>query len=212
MQPSAGASAVSGLTNQRKPPTVLTKKQERLAQRIVAALVLAERSTGDARADHLREAAGLASDLRMTFPTSQNDDRPDVRGRSYGYRMAMRDVFAKAESGQEIRTAFRYHMNVVHKERLDPALLAEFGLDERTRHQQMEARRQAQATAAAVGRAAVVSGPVRARLRALSDAERLLSTLDTRGLEELSDKDRKAARVMAESIVAVASEVLRVTK
>lgn len=192
---------------------MLTKKQERLAQRVIAALVLAERATGDDRAACLREAAEHASELRMTFPTSKDDERPDIRGRSYGYRTAMADVFAKAESSQGIRSAFRYHSNNVHKLRVGAEALREFGIDERTRSEQWNDRRAAEHAAAKVGKAQqLTGGPVRGRLRPLVQAQQQLATVDPAGFAELSTSDRQKARALAEAISAVASEALRVTK
>lgn len=191
----------------------MTKKQERLAQQVVAALVRAETATGEQRANHIREAAVLASELRMTFATSKDDERPDIRGRSYGYRTAMAEVFEKAESSQEIRSAFRYHSNIVHKQRVGPEALREFGIDERTRNEQWNDRRRANQADAAVGRAQrVTAGPASAKLRELKQAERILAALHVEALGSLPAADKRRARALGASVAAVAAEILRVTK
>ncbi len=191
---------------------MLDKRQEKLAQKVVAALVLAESAKGEARANHIREAATNASVLRMTFETSKEDRRPDVRGRSYGYRTAMTDIYNQANTSKELRSAFRYHSNIVHKERVGPAALKEFGIDERTRAAQHNDRRVAQQAAAAVGRAQMLKGEPSAHLRPLEKAQQLLGTVNPSALGELQGKDRRRAQVLAKAVAAVAGEVLRVTK
>lgn len=191
---------------------LLTAEQEAHAKSLKELLGQAQSASGEARALLLKEAAEVASELRLSFPRSEDDPTPDVGGRSFAYQSVIRDVFAALEADTPLRNAFRYHMNNVMKRRVDPELLREYGIDVRTRLEQMEDQRRAQQAAAAAGRAIRSTLPADEQLRTLAQAQAMLSTVDIEGLAELEGAHRDDAAQIADTIITLAQRVLRVTE
>ena len=191
---------------------LLTAEQEAHAKSLKELLGQAQSASGEARALLLKEAAEVASELRLSFPRSEDDPTPDVGGRSFAYQSVIRDVFAALEADTPLRNAFRYHMNNVMKRRVDPELLREYGIDVRTRLEQMEDQRRAQQAAAAAGRAIRSTLPADEQLRTLAQAQAMLSTVDIEGLAELEGAHRDDAAQIADTIITLAQRALRVTE
>lgn len=191
---------------------VLTAEQEAHVKRLTDLLAEAKTAKGETRARLLREAAEVDSDLRLTFQRSTKDSRPDIGGRSFAYQATKRDIFAAIGASDALRDALRYHMNIVHKVRFPADVLAEYGMDERTRLEQMEDRRNAERAAVAQARLQLSPLPAREQLRQLEMAQAILANLDVEGLRVLEGDERARATRVAGDIATVAERVARVSE
>lgn len=101
-----------------------------LTRAATRALRKAVNSEGADRTRLLRQVADLLVDLRALYTDS--DGEPDWRGKSYAYRDAVRAIYAgaglSADTNDSTKTALRYHIGNVLRERLDEDTLKAVGL------------------------------------------------------------------------------------
>lgn len=86
--------------------------------------------SGDERTRAYRATADFLVELRGHFTDS--DGEPDMRGKSFAYRDAVRDIYAEAGLGSDpndpVKAALRYHVGNALRERLSVDELERYGL------------------------------------------------------------------------------------
>lgn len=109
----------------------MTRDQRRLMKSATTALrraIAAE--SGDERTRAYRATADLLVELRTHFTNS--DGEPDMRGTSFPYRDAVRDIYAEAgltsDPNDPVKAALRYHVGNALRERLSADELVAYGL------------------------------------------------------------------------------------
>lgn len=142
------------------------------------------RTSDEERTPILRALAEDLVSAREHF--TRDDGSPDWKGRSYPYRVWVRDVFADAGVPKDdlptIQAAIRYHVGAVLRARLDEDTLAEYGLIPRSPKERSRDRRQ--------GRTALLSALTSkdlagGALMALTAASTVLSKVEPRDLDDL---------------------------
>lgn len=141
--------------------------------------------------EEMRRAAGLLIDFRLLFADSSG--RPDLGGKSYGYRQAIADVVSDAgitpmEKGS-VMAAVRYHAGNILRDRYSADDLADYGLLPVKPVQRQQAERAANAKAL---RAAESGNEKITDLFEIQKALRMASNLlDSVELKKLPKVDRK---------------------
>lgn len=148
-------------------------------------------SDGD-RTRILRELADVLVSIRGLF--TRPDGTPDWKGRSYAYRVFIRDLYGDAgyqkDEMHTVQAAVRYHLGTSLRERLDADTLTEYGLVPLTpRERSRDHRVNRTATLSALTARDLHGGA----LLAISAAYTVLSRLEPRALDDLDDRERAVA-------------------
>lgn len=142
------------------------------------------RASEEERTPLLRSIAETLVEARSHF--SRADGSPDWKGRTYPYRVWVRDVFTDAgiprEQQPTIQSAVRYHVGAVLRDRLDDETLADYGLIPRSPRERSADRR---AGRSALLKALTSRDLAGGSLVALTAASTVLSKIDPADLDDL---------------------------
>lgn len=157
------------------------------------ALLKKYRRAGDGEGTRLlRDLAGVIVSIRGEF--QMPDGRPDWRGRSYAYRVYIRDIYTDAGCSKSemntIQAAVRYHLGGVLRERLDETTRTEYGF---VQESPKERSRSGQASRAATLNALMHRDMHGGALLGLTAAYAVLNRIEPESLDDMSDREREVA-------------------
>lgn len=151
----------------------------------------------------LRELAGALVDAREHF--QRPDGSPDWKGRSYPYRVFVREAYTDAgipkDEQPTVQAAVRYHVGAVLRERLDDDTLADYDLIPRSPRERSQDRRESRSALLSALTARDLDGGA---LLALTTAYTLVARVEPKGLDGL---DERTADVVAATLADLARRV-----
>lgn len=160
-------------------------------KRIISLLKKYARISEEQRTPLLRDLAEALVDARAHF--ERPDGSPDWKGRTYAYRVFVRDLYADAgvvrDEQASLQAAVRYHVGAVLRERLDDETLAEYDLIPRSPKERSADRRESKAALLSALTSRDLHGGA---LLAITTAYTLLSKI---GAEAMDDLDQRSADV-----------------
>lgn len=169
----------------------MTRSLTKTRSEVVALLKRYERAADEDRTPLLRTLAERLVDAREHF--SRADGSPDWKGRSYPYRVWVRDVFSDAGTAKNmqatVQSAIRYHVGAVLRDRLDEATLADYDLIPKSPKERSADRRQGRT---ALLQALTSKDLAGGSLMALTAASTVLAKIEPGDLDDL---DGHAAEV-----------------
>ena len=149
-------------------------------------------STKEERTPLLRDLAETLVDARHHFERA--DGSPDWKGRSYAYRVFVREVYEEARISRDeqatVQAAVRYHVSNVLRERLDADTLAEYDLQPEGSRERSQERRETKAALLSAFTGRDFHGGT---LLALQTAYTLLARVTPRDMDGLDPRSREIA-------------------
>lgn len=165
------------------------------------------RAKDEARTPLTRQLAETFVEARAHF--SDADGRPDWRGKTYPYRVWIREIYDEAglrgEDANRVQSAIRYHVGAALRARVSDEERAELGIIPQSPRERSHERRASRSAVLSVLNAREVAGGA---LLALTAVQAIVSRIDP---NEVADLDEHA-KAVAQATIADLEKRLRAVK